>query len=68
VRIGTGVKQSGSGASSRLFVRRKGARGGEPEEEEEVGVKRISYPRSPIYTRGVGVVGTAVVFHYRDHY
>jgi hypothetical protein len=47
-------------------VRRRRARGGEPKEEDDVGVKGESYPRSPIYTEGRRFEGTVVVLHYPD--
>jgi hypothetical protein len=47
VRTGAGVKQSDGGVSSRWFVRQRSTRGGEPEEEEEVGVKKNNLPPLP---------------------
>jgi hypothetical protein len=52
---GAGVKQSDGSVSSQWFVRQRGARGGEPEEEEEVGVKKNKLPPLPyLYPRSRG--------------
>jgi hypothetical protein len=36
--------------------------------KKERGVKRAKLPRFPIYTRGIDIVGTVGVLHYRDNY
>jgi hypothetical protein len=48
------------------LVRQRRVRGEGAEEEEGVGVKNESYPRSPIYI--ARLVGTVVVLHYPDHF
>jgi hypothetical protein len=68
VRTGAGVKQSDGAVSSQWFVRRRSARREEPEEEDEVRGKKENLSCSPTYTRGAGVMGVAVVFHYRNRY
>jgi hypothetical protein len=50
------------------LVRRMSAIGREAEEEEDVGVKRASYPPLPYLYRGMVVVGVVVVFHYPDRF
>jgi hypothetical protein len=61
-------KETTAAQSPSRLVRRRRARGEEIEEEEGVEGKKGKVPRSPIYTRGIDIVGMVGVLHYPDSY
>jgi hypothetical protein len=64
-------RREGEQRRCKISVRRTGRGALEeesPRKKKKWGVKRDKSPHSPIYTQGTEIVGTTVVFHYRDSY